>query len=190
MELKNMSKEQFDFTFDGRDLFCPFIADSANQFINKDGYFGDTPQSVVDDITNGKAHRLTKVEFTPDGKLPSEMPFYYKRADMSDIGFRYFIPKSKIKFLSKNVPFKDKYDFIRVTGKNVGDVITIRNVAYKNVEITAVITAIGTNRKDCSFRVWLGNERSFNFEDLFNCWQYLNNGDWKHFCCKEKLCDQ
>ena len=185
-----MSKEKFDFHFDGKDIFCPFTADSATKYINQEGYFGDTPQSVVDDITNGEAHCLTRVEFAPDGKLPSEMPFYYKRVDMSDIGFRYFISKSKINFLSKNVPFKYKFDFIGVTGKNVGDVITIRHIGNKDVDFQVVITAIGTNRADNSCRVWFGNDRSFTFEELYNGWEYLKQGDWLHFGVKEKLCEE
>ena len=190
MELKNMSKEKFDFKFDGKDIFCPFTADSATQFINQEGYFGDNPQSIVDSITNGEAHRLIGVNFALDGQIPYEMPFNYKRENMSEIGFRYFIPKSKVNFLFKNVPFKDKFDFIGITGKNVGDVITIRHAERKNVEFTAVITAMGTNREDNSFRVWLGNDRSFTFEELYNGWEYLKNGEWLHFGVKEKLCEE
>ena len=185
-----MSKEKFDFHFDGKDIFCPFTADSATQYINQEGYFGDNPQSIVESITDGDVHRLASVKFLADNQTPYEMPFYHKRADMSDVGFRYFIPKSKIKFLAKNVPFKDKFDFIGITGKNVGDVITIRHAERKNVEFTAVITAMATNREDNSFRVWLGSDRCFTCKDLYNGWEYLNHGEWLHFGVKEKLCEQ
>lgn len=187
-----MSKEKFDFSFDGKDILCPFNADSATKYINQEGYFGDNPQSVVDSITDGEAHRLISIKFALDEgrKLPCEMPFYRKRENGSYIGFRYFIPKSKVKFLSKNVPFKDRFDFIGITGKNVGDVITIRHAERKNVEFTAVITAMGTNREDNSFRVWLGNDRSFTCKELYNGWEYLNHGEWLHFGVKEKLCEE
>ena len=190
MELKNMSKEKFDFKFDGKDIFCPFNADSATKYINQEGYFGDNPQSVVDSITDDEAHRLISVKLVQEGKIPYEMPFYYKRENGADIGFRYFIPKSKIKFLFRNVPFKTKFDFIRVTGKNVGDVITIRHVDNEDVEITAVITAMGTNRSDNSCRIWLGSDRCFTFEELYNGWQHLSHGVWVHFGVKEKLCEE
>ena len=190
MELKNMSKEKFDFKFDGKDIFCPFTADSATKYINQEGYFGDNPQSIVDSITNGEAHRLIGVNFLADGQTPYEMPFNYKRENMSEIGFRYFIPKSKVNFLSKNVPFKDKFDFIGVTGKNVGDVIHIRHIDNENVEITAVITAMATNRDENFSRVYLGSDRSFTFEELYNGWEYLKNGVWLHFGIKEQLCEE
>lgn len=185
-----MTKEKFDFTFDGKGVFCPFEAESAIRFINQEGYFGDDPLTLLSSVKQGDIHLLSKVEYGVDAELPSEMPFYYKRIDMSEVGFRYFIPKSKVKLLAKNVPFKYKFDFIGATGKNVGDVITIRHIDNKDVDFQAVITAIGTNRADNSCRVWFGNDRSFTFEELYNGWEYLKNGVWLHFGIKEKLCEE